>query len=110
MGTFERLLMKRKLVIASAVLALVGPSLAFSQSAQAASCVKVKSVIGKNYQTAQDIWRAQGFAVLPAKDGKGWGRIAFIDSNWKVINQTPKAGTCAKKYSGVRATIIKYTD
>lgn len=102
--------MKRIILASVAVLALTGTTLGVAQSSQAASCVKVKSVIGKNYQTAQDIWRAQGFAVLPAKDGKGWGRIAFIDSNWKVINQSPKAGTCAKKYSGVRATIIKYTD
>jgi len=102
--------MKKKLIFGAAVLALVGSSFSFSQTAQAASCVKVKSVVGKNYQTAQDIWRAQGFAVLPAKDGKGYGRLAWIDSNWKVIRQSPRAGTCVKKYSGVRATIIKYTD
>ena len=102
--------MKKKLFIASAVLALVGSSFTFAQSSQAAGCVVVKNVIGKNYQTAQDIWRAQGFVVLPAKDGLGLGRLAWIDSNWKVINQSPKAGTCAKKYSSVRATILKYTD
>ena len=76
----------------------------------AAACVRVKSVVGKNYQTAQDIWRAQGFTVLPAKDGKGLGRLAWNDSNWKVISQSPKANTCVKKYSSVRATIVKYTD
>lgn len=102
--------MKRKLIIASAVLALVGSTISVSQSAQAASCVTVKNVVGKNYQTAQDIWRAQGFVVLPAKDGTGRGRSAWIDSNWFVTGQTPKAGSCVKKNSGVRATILKYTD
>ncbi|MBJ7281402.1 MAG: PASTA domain-containing protein [Rhodoluna sp.] len=102
--------MNKKFLIAAAALTLVGSTLSFGQTAQAATCVKVKSVIGKNYQTAQDIWRAQGFAVLPAKDGTGRGRSAWIDSNWFVTGQTPKAGSCVKKYSGVRATILKYTD
>ena len=77
---------------------------------EAASCVKVANVVGKNYQTAQDIWRGQGFSVSPAKDGLGLGRISWKDRNWKVIGQSPKAGTCTKKYSSVRATIVKYTD
>ena len=102
--------MKKIVLAATAVLALTGATLGLTQSAQAASCVVVKNVVGKNYQTAQDIWRAQGFAVLPATDGKGYGRLAWIDSNWKVIGQSPKAGACVKKNSGVRATIIKYTD
>jgi beta-lactam-binding protein with PASTA domain len=102
--------MNKRFIVAASALALVGASLGFTQTAQAASCVVVKNVVGKNYQTAQDIWRAQGFAVLVAKDGMGYGRLAWVDSNWKVIAQSPKAGTCAKKYSGVRATIIKYTD
>jgi hypothetical protein len=78
--------------------------------ANAASCIKVKNVVGENYQKAQDIWRAQSFTVLPAKDGKGLSRISWSDKNWKVTAQTPKAGTCLKKNSSVRATIIKYTD
>ena len=102
--------MNKKFLIAATALALFVSTLSFGQTAQAASCVKVKSVIGKNYQTAQDIWRGQGFAVLPAKDGTGRGRSAWIDRNWYVIGQTPKAGSCVKKSSGVRATILKYTD
>ena len=102
--------MKKIVLAAVSVLALTGATLGVAQSSQAASCVKVKSVIGKNYQTAQDIWRGQGFVVLPAKDGSGRGRSAWIDSNWFVTAQTPKAGSCVKKYSGVRATILKYTD
>ena len=102
--------MKKIVLAAVSVLALTGATLGVAQSSQAASCVKVKSVIGKNYQTAQDIWRGQGFVVLPAKDGSGRGRSAWIDSNWFVTAQTPKAGSCVKKNSGVRATILKYTD
>jgi len=103
-------LMKNKVLVAAAILALLGSGLGMAQSAQAASCVVVKNAIGKNYQSAQDLWRGQGLAVLVAKDGLGLGRFAWIDRNWKVINQSPRAGTCVKKYSGIRATIIKYTD
>ena len=93
--------------------ALLSASVLFGGSAspvQAASCVKVANVVGKNYQTAQDIWRGQGFSVSPAKDGLGLGRLSWKDKNWKVIGQSPKAGACVKKYSNVRATIVKYTD
>ena len=102
--------MKRLLSITSAVVLVAGFSSFSFAPAQAASCIKVKSVVGKNYQTAQDIWRGQGLWVMPAKDGKGWGRMSWSDRNWKVIAQSPKAGTCVKKNSNVRATIIKYTD
>ena len=102
--------MKKSLSIAGALLLSAALLAAPTSPAQAASCVKVKNVVGKNYQTAQDIWRAQGFFVMPAKDGRGLGRISWMDRNWKVIRQTPAAGKCVKKYSDVRATIIKYTD
>ncbi len=100
-------------VLKLSAVALLSASVLFGSSVspvQAASCVKVANVVGKNYQTAQDIWRGQSFVVLPAKDGLGLGRLSWKDKNWKVIGQSPKAGTCAKKKSGVRATIVKYTD
>ena len=103
--------MKKVLKVAS--VAALSASILFSgpvSPVEAASCVKVANVVGKNYQTAQDIWRSQGFWVSPAKDGLGLGRISWKDKNWKVIGQSPKAGTCAKKNSNVRATIVKYTD
>ena len=102
--------MKKSLSIAGALLLSAALLAEPTSPAQAASCVKVKNVVGKNYQTAQDIWRAQGFFVMPAKDGLGLGRISWMDRNWKVIRQTPAAGKCVKKYSDVRATIVKYTD
>lgn len=103
--------MKKMLKLVS--VAALSASMLFSGSVapvQAASCVKVAKVVGKNYQTAQDIWRGQGFVVLPAKDGLGLGRLSWKDKNWKVTAQSPKAGTCVKKKSSVRATIVKYTD
>ena len=102
--------MRKFLAIIGSAMLVLGAASISAQPATAASCVVVKNVVGKNYQTAQDIWRAQGFYVMPARDGKGWGRSAWLDRNWKVIGQTPKAGACVKRYSDVRATIIKYTD
>lgn len=78
--------------------------------AQAKKCVKIKNMIGQNYQKAQDVWRAQGFFVIPAKDATGRGRLAFSDRNWVVLDQTPKGGTCAATDKGVQASIKKYTD
>ena len=75
-----------------------------------AKCVVVKRGVGRDYQTAQDIWRSQGLVVLTAKDALGLGRFPFIDSNWVVLAQTPKAGKCVKKNSSIRATVKKFTD
>ena len=99
--------MKKTSLVLVAALALATSIAGTTMSANAASCIKVKNVVGMNYQKAQDVWRAQSFAVLPAK---GLSRLSWSDKNWKVIAQTPKAGTCLKKNSSVRATIIKYTD
>jgi uncharacterized membrane protein len=78
--------------------------------AQAKKCVKIKNMIGQNYQKAQDAWRAQGFFVIPAKDATGRGRLAFSDRNWVVLDQNPRGGTCASPEKGVQASIKKYTD
>jgi beta-lactam-binding protein with PASTA domain len=102
--------MRRFISLLAAVILIGGFSTSGFAPAQAAPCVKVKNVVGQNYQTAQNIWRAQGLWVVPAKDGKGWGRTSWMDRNWKVVGQSPKAGTCVKKNSDVRATIVKYTD
>jgi hypothetical protein len=102
--------MQKLVSIAAAGLLVAGFGTSSLNSAQAATCIKVKSAIGKNYQSAQDTWRAQGLVVMPAKDGKGWGRTSWLDRNWKVVGQTPKAGSCVKKNSSIRATIVKYTD
>ena len=63
----------------------------------AAAKVTVPNGVGKDYQTAQDLWRAAG--LLP-----------IIDSNWVVLSQIPKAGTKVESGSTITATVKKYTD
>jgi len=75
-----------------------------------AKCVVLKNVVRKNYQLAQDIWRNQGFVINPAKDSLGLKRWPVIDSNWFVVSQYPKAGTCLRKGASVTASVRKYTD
>ncbi len=102
--------MKKTSLVLIAALALTTSIAGTALPSSAASCIKIKNAVGGSYQAAQDLWRAQTLAVLPAKDGKGLSRLSWNDRNWKVIAQTPKAGTCVKKNSSVRATIIKYKD
>jgi hypothetical protein len=70
----------------------------------------VPSGIGKNYQEAQDLWRAAGLHVLPATDATGANRIPVIDSNWVVVDQDLKPGTKVDAGSFITATVKKYTD
>ncbi len=75
-----------------------------------ATIVKVPDAVGKNYQLAQDMWRAAGLVVMPATDALDLGRYAFIDENWVVVSQSPKDGTKVEAGSDITATIKKYTD
>lgn len=70
--------------------------------------VKVENVVGLDYQTAQDIWRAQGLVVLPATDATGQGRWAFIDSNWIVVGQDISPGTKVEVGTPITASIKKF--
>jgi beta-lactam-binding protein with PASTA domain len=72
--------------------------------------VVVPDGVGKDYQTAQDIWRAAGLHVAPAHDATGAHRLPVIDSNWVVLSQSPKAGTKVDAGSFITATVKKYTD
>ncbi|GAA0797916.1 hypothetical protein Sya03_59000 [Spirilliplanes yamanashiensis] len=38
----------------------------------------------------QDLWRAAGLHVAPAKDANGANRTPVIDANWIVVSQDPK--------------------
>ena len=76
----------------------------------AAAKVTVPNGVGKDYQTAQDLWRAAGLIVAPATDALGANRLPIIDSNWVVLSQIPKAGTKVKSGSTITATVKKYTD
>jgi beta-lactam-binding protein with PASTA domain len=66
--------------------------------------------VGKDYQTAQDLWRAAGLIVAPATDALGANRLPVIDSNWVVLSQVPKAGATIDSGSTITATVKKYTD
>ncbi|WP_186315529.1 PASTA domain-containing protein [Catellatospora sichuanensis] len=72
--------------------------------------VVVPDGVGKDYQAAQDIWRAAGLHVAPAHDATGAHRLPMIDSNWVVLSQNPPAGGRVDAGSFITATVKKYTD
>jgi hypothetical protein len=72
--------------------------------------VVVPDGVGKDYQSAQDVWRAAGLHVAPAHDATGAHRLPVLDSNWVVLSQDPKAGTRVDVGSFITATVKKYTD
>jgi hypothetical protein len=76
----------------------------------AAAKIKVPNGVGKDYQTAQDLWRAAGLHVAPATDATGAHRLPIIDSNWVVLSQDLKAGSSVPSDSFITATVKKYTD
>jgi hypothetical protein len=72
--------------------------------------IEVPRGVGLDYQSAQDLWRAAGLHVAPAKDATGANRIPVIDANWIVVSQDPKAGTMVDAGSFITATVKKDTD
>lgn len=72
--------------------------------------VLVPDGVGKDYQTAQDLWRAAGLSVAPANDATGANRLPIVDSNWVVLSQEPAAGTSVPNGTSITATVKKYTD
>ena len=83
-----------------------GPRGGRSQSAK----IKVPSAVGKDYQSAQDLWRGLGLVVGVAKDATGAHRIPILDSNWVVVSQEPAAGTEVAQGTVITATVKKYSD
>jgi hypothetical protein len=81
-----------------------------SEAGSASATVTVPDGVGLNYQQAQDRWRGAGLHVLPAKDATGANRLPFIDSNWVVLSQDPRAGKRVAVDSTITATVKKYTD
>lgn len=78
--------------------------------APTAAKIEVPRGVGLDYQSAQDLWRAAGLHVAPAKDATGANRIPVIDSNWIVMSQDPKAGTMVETGSFITATVKKDSD
>lgn len=83
------------------------PSPEPTQSIDEVEYIEVRDAVGLDYQTAQDIWRAQGLIVLPAIDATGQGRWAFIDSNWVVVAQDLSPGSRVEVGTGITASIKK---
>jgi hypothetical protein len=75
-----------------------------------AAKIEVPRGVGLDYQSAQDLWRAAGLHVAPAKDATGANRIPVIDSNWVVVSQDPKAGSMADAGTFITATVKKDSD
>jgi beta-lactam-binding protein with PASTA domain len=72
--------------------------------------IEVPRGVGLDYQAAQDLWRAAGLHVAPAKDATGANRIPVIDANWIVVSQDPKAGAMVDAGSFITATVKKDSD
>jgi PASTA domain len=81
-----------------------------TRTTKAAATVKVPNGVGMDYQSAQDVWRAAGLVVAPAKDATGAHRLPVIDSNWVVLGQDVKAGSKVPEGTLITATVKKYTD
>ncbi|MEU8819728.1 hypothetical protein [Actinoplanes sp. NPDC048796] len=72
--------------------------------------VKVPKGVGLDYQSAQDLWRAAGLVVAPAKDATGAHRLPVIDANWVVLGQDLTPGSTVESGSLITATVKKYSD
>lgn len=79
-------------------------------NSDSSSTIEVPDAVGKDYQTAQDLWRTAGLTVMPAEDALGLDRIPLIDSNWVVVSQEPQAGSVVGRNSTITATVKKFTD
>ena len=55
----------------------------------------VPNVVGQNLQRAQDMMQAAGFYNLHSYDVTGESSFQILDRNWRVVEQTPRAGTAA---------------
>jgi beta-lactam-binding protein with PASTA domain len=79
-------------------------------AAPKAAKIEVPVGVGLDYQSAQDLWRAAGLHVAPAKDATGANRLPVIDSNWIVVSQDPKGGSTVEAGSFITATVKKDSD
>jgi hypothetical protein len=81
-----------------------------SPTAVAASKARVPNEVGRNHQAAQNDLQAHGFYNLREKDCSGRERLLVWDRNWKVIRQSPKAGSRVSKNRAITLCSVKYTD
>ncbi|HEY6759243.1 MAG TPA: PASTA domain-containing protein [Baekduia sp.] len=78
--------------------------------ATAAAVKRVPNEVGQNHQAAQDDLQAHGFYRLREKDCSGKGRLLLWDRNWKVVRQSPKAGSRVSTNRTITLCSVKYTD
>lgn len=72
--------------------------------------IVVPNEVGRNHQDAQDDLQSKGLYNLDEKDATGQGRLLILDSNWKVVSQTPAAGTRVGPDTTITLSSKKYTD
>lgn len=72
--------------------------------------ITVPNEVGKQHQAAQDDLQAHGLYNLSEEDATGQGRMLIIDRNWKVVSQSPAAGTKVSDDSNITLKSKKYTD
>src|SRR4051812_17648181 len=84
-------------VTVGGVTAAVGSADGGAPIAVAAAKARVPNEVGRNHQAAQDDLQAHGFFSLREKDCSGRGRTLLWDRNWKVVRQSPKAGSRVSK-------------
>ena len=76
--------------------------------ATANKTLRVPNVVGMNHQYAQDTMQARGFYSLREVDATGRGRMLLWDHNWKVVRQTPRAGTLVSELATITLSSVKY--
>jgi beta-lactam-binding protein with PASTA domain len=72
--------------------------------------ISVPDEVGKQHQAAQDDLQAHGLFNLSEEDATGEGRLLIIDRNWKVVSQSPAAGTKVSEDATITLRSKKYTD
>lgn len=93
----------------AALAALTAAVLTVASPADSAT-KRVPSVVGMNHQEAQDFLQSRGFYNLRERDCSGRGRALVWDRNWKVVRQTPAAGSRRNTNVPVTLCSVKYTD
>jgi hypothetical protein len=123
--------MRKKMTVATVIVAgAIGATTAYaspmaaprsnsnSASADAAHLVRVPDArrarvpneVGKNHQAAQDDHQAHGFFNLRERDCTGRDRLLLFDRNWRVVRQSPRAGSRVSKNRAITLCSVKYSD
>ncbi len=80
------------------------------RAAAAAAVKRVPNVVGRNHQTAQNHLQSKGFFNIRERDCSGRGRRLLFDRNWKVVRQSPHAGTRVSTKRRITLCSVKYSD